>query len=236
MVTYDENLLQAEQDKIEKVYTAIGERYYAAHKDDNNSEFPDLMDAIKACEQTMADHKAEVLRQHELMICPSCGAEIYFKSFFCNFCGVRVAYPEGQKPEPEKEPEIVTEPEKEPEPEIVTEPETEPEPEIEPEIEPETAPEPETEPVVVVPPYEKEVFPVTEEVTEIPQVRTCRSCGYIVTDSEARFCDNCGVPLDDTAAPAVSAASNTKHCPRCGFTTTDPDMLFCIECGHRLEQ
>ena len=76
MVTYDENLLQAEQDKIEKVYTAIGERYYAAHKDDNNSEFPDLMDAIKACEQTMADHKAEVLRQHELMICPSCGAEI----------------------------------------------------------------------------------------------------------------------------------------------------------------
>lgn len=220
MVTYDENLLQAEQDKIEKVYTAIGERYYAAHKDDNNSEFPDLMDAIKACEQTMADHKAEVLRQHELMICPSCGAEIYFKSFFCNFCGVRVAYPEGQKPEPE----------------IVTEPETEPEPEIEPEIEPETAPEPETEPVVVVPSYEKETFPVTEEVTEIPQVRTCRSCGYIVTDSEARFCDNCGVPLDDTAAPAVSAASNTKHCPRCGFTTTDPDMLFCIECGHRLEQ
>ena len=218
MVTYDENLLQAEQDKIEKVYTAIGERYYAAHKDDNNSEFPDLMDAIKACEQTMADHKAEVLRQHELMICPSCGAEIYFKSFFCNFCGVRVAYPEGQKPEPE----------------IVTEPETEPEPEIEPE--PETAPEPETEPVVVVPSYEKETFPVTEEVTEIPQVRTCRSCGYIVTDSEARFCDNCGVPLDDTAAPAVSAASNTKHCPRCGFTTTDPDMLFCIECGHRLEQ
>lgn len=222
MVTYDENLLQAEQDKIEKVYTAIGERYYAAHKDDNNSEFPDLMDAIKACEQTMADHKAEVLRQHELMICPSCGAEIYFKSFFCNFCGVRVAYPEGQKPEPE----------------IVTEPETEPESEIEPEIEPEpeTAPEPEAEPVVVVPPYEKEVFPVTEEVTEIPQVRTCRSCGYIVTDPEARFCDNCGVPLDDTAAPAVSAASNTKHCPRCGFTTTDPDMLFCIECGHRLEQ
>lgn len=216
MVTYDENLLQAEQDKIEKVYTAIGERYYAAHKDDNNSEFPDLMDAIKACEQTMADHKAEVLRQHELMICPSCGAEIYFKSFFCNFCGVRVAYPEGQKPEPEKEPEIVTEPEKEPEPEIVTEPET--------------------EPVVVVPSYEKETFPVTEEVTEVPQVRTCRSCGYIVTDPEARFCDNCGVPLDDTAAPAVSAASNTKHCPRCGFTTTDPDMLFCIECGHRLEQ
>ena len=120
----------------------------------------------------------------------------------------------------------------------MTEPETEPEPEIEPEIEPEpeTAPEPETEPVVVVPSYEKETFPVTEEVTEIPQVRTCRSCGYIVTDCEARFCDNCGVPLDDTAAPAVSAASNTKHCPRCGFTTTDPDMLFCIECGHRLEQ
>ena len=86
MVTYDENLLQAEQDKIEKVYTAIGERYYAAHKDDNNSEFPDLMDAIKACEQTMADHKAEVLRQHELMICPSCGAEIYFKSFFSASC------------------------------------------------------------------------------------------------------------------------------------------------------
>ena len=212
MVTYDENLLQSEQEKIEKVYAKIGERYYAAHKDDKDCEFSDLMDAIKACEQTMADHKAEVLRQHELMICPSCGSEIYFKSFFCNFCGVRVAYPEGQKPEPAKEPE----------PEIVPEPEQE----SEPEAEPETVAEPESEPVLIM----------DGEVGEAPAVRTCKSCGYVVTDSEARFCDNCGVPLDDTAAPAAGAASNTKHCPRCGFTTTDPDMLFCIECGHRLEQ
>lgn len=195
MVTYDENLLQAEQKKIEQVYSKIGERYYAAHKDDKNCEFPDLMDEIKTCEQTMADHKAEVLRQQELMLCPACGAEIYFKSFFCNFCGTRVAYPEGQKP-------------------------------AEPEVEPEVQPEPEPEPAVV---------PVTEEVKDAPVVRTCKSCGYVVTDPEARFCDNCGVPLGG-AAPAPAPAAKEKRCPRCGFTSTDPDVLFCIECGHRLEQ
>ena len=198
MVNYDENLLQAEQKKIEQVYTKIGERYYAAHKDDKNCEFPDLMDEIKACEKTMADHKAEVLRQQELMLCPACGAEIYFKSFFCNFCGTRVAYPEGQKPA---------------------------EPEAEPEVEPEPEPEPAFAPALIM----------DEGVKDAPVVRTCKSCGYVVTDPEARFCDNCGVPLSG-AAPAPAPAAKEKRCPRCGFTSTDPDVLFCIECGHRLEQ
>ena len=88
MALYDENLLKREQTKIVNCYTKIGECYYVAHKDDVNPEFHELIDAVKASEKVMADHKAEVLRSRELMLCPSCGAEIYFKSIFCNFCGL----------------------------------------------------------------------------------------------------------------------------------------------------
>ena len=47
-MTYDENLLNEQQQKIEAVYTKIGEQYYAAHKRDKKAEFRDLFKEIKA--------------------------------------------------------------------------------------------------------------------------------------------------------------------------------------------
>ena len=67
MALYDENLLKREQTKIVNCYTKIGECYYVAHKDDVNPEFHELIDAVKASEKVMADHKAEVLRSRDLL-------------------------------------------------------------------------------------------------------------------------------------------------------------------------
>ena len=114
MALYDENLLKSEQAKIEECYAKIGEQYYAAHKDDDNAEFPGLIGAVKASEKAIEDHKEAVrkaeeqaelerrnkeLLEKELMLCPKGGAEIYFKSIFCNFCGFKVA---GEEPKAEE--------------------------------------------------------------------------------------------------------------------------------------
>ena len=265
MVTLDEKLINDEQKKIEECYSKLGEQYYAAHKDDDNAEFPELISAVKASEKAIEDHKEAVrkaeeqerierrnkeLLEKELMLCPNCGAEIYFKSIFCNFCGFRVVAEQPIASEP-----VTAEP-------AVEEPAVE-EPAVE-------------EPVFVAPPtkeYNSDdkapvqpankicskcgavlddecVFctecgaPVEADAAPAPvynqapisdSVRFCTECGFKVTDTEAVFCNSCGsrLPTADVNA-SVANAPVGKTCPSCGFTTTDPEILFCIECGHKL--
>ena len=275
MALYDENLLKSEETKIKDCYAKIGERYYAAHKDDDNAEFPELISAVKASEKAIEDHKEAVrkaeeqerierrnkeLLEKELMLCPNCGAEIYFKSIFCNFCGFRVVAEQPIASEPVTAEPAVEEP-------AVEEPAVE-EPAVEePAVE---------EPVFVAPPtkeYNSDdkapvqpankicskcgavlddecVFctecgaPVEADAAPAPvynqapisdSVRFCTECGFKVTDTEAVFCNSCGsrLPTADVNA-SVANAPVGKTCPSCGFTTTDPEILFCIECGHKL--
>lgn len=264
MALYDENLLKSEEAKIKDCYAKIGERYYAAHKDDDNAEFPELIEAVKASQKTIEDHKeavrkaeeqAEIERRNkellekELMLCPKCGAEIYFKSIFCNFCGFKVVNDEPAAEEPKAE-----EPAKE---ELVAE-------------EPKAEEPAKEEPVFVAPPtkvYEAEskadkvcskcgaaledecIFCTecgarveADEPTAAPAeaaapeggVRFCTECGFKTTDTEAVFCNNCGARLPSADGIAKQSAPAEKTCPVCGFTTTDPEVFFCIECGHKL--
>ncbi len=235
IVTYDENLLNAEQDKIRGIYTQIGERFYTAHRDDAGEEYADLFGEVKACEKRMADHKAEVLLANGLILCPRCGAEIYYKSIFCNFCGIRIV-PE-EKPEPEPEPE--------PEP-VIEEPVIE-EPVIE-------------EPVIEEPAFEEPVaeYPVTEEpvteepATEEPVTEETAAAAAEIFDPDL-FGDEDNnetnqiqtkifTPRDgqEEAYPLTEPAEEEpappeqKICGNCG-SAVDFDSRFCVVCGAPLD-
>jgi len=49
-------------------------------------------------------------------------------------------------------------------------------------------------------------------------VLRCHKCNHS-NDADARFCDQCGAPLE-----------KTRHCPNCG-ELNDPDARFCDNCG-----
>jgi hypothetical protein len=49
-------------------------------------------------------------------------------------------------------------------------------------------------------------------------VLRCHKCNH-TNDADARFCDQCGAPLE-----------KTKPCPGCG-ELNDPDARFCDNCG-----
>ena len=231
MALYDENLLKREQTKIVNCYTKIGECYYVAHKDDVNPEFHELIDAVKASEKVMADHKAEVLRSRELMLCPSCGAEIYFKSIFCNFCGFRVV-PEKPVEKPVAEDPAAEEP-------VVEEPAAEEPVAEEPAAEESVAEEPAVEepaaeePVFIDPPTK--VFDAGKKASEQSEKKVCAKCGAVLED-ECAFCTECGSPVvfSDPVKEEAPSESGVRFCTECGFKVTDTEAMFCNNCGSRL--
>ena len=273
MVTLDEKLINGEQKKIEECYAKLGEQYYAAHKDDNNAEFADLIGAVKASEKVIADHKEEVrraeeearraeeearraeeearrlaeekaakerrikeLRERELMPCPNCDAEIYYKSLFCNFCGIKIADFETEENSAVAEP-VAEEP-------VTEEPAVE-EPAVqEPAVEEPAVEEPVVdEPKFVAPPTK--VFASAPQTDEAPSQaadqRLCQNCGTPLED-DCLFCTECGTPVSSmsfTEAPAEKEAEpvlsdSVRFCTECGFKVTDPGAMFCNECGARL--
>ena len=244
IVTYDEGLLNREQQKIEDCYREIGRRYCAAHKDDYDADYSGLMKTLRESEKTIADHKAEVLRANGLMLCPSCGEQIYYKSIFCNFCGIRIV---PEKPAEEPAPAPVPEPAEET---VAQEPEEAPEEATEePKAEEPKAEEPQDEPdaadggkIICTncgAELDDDCFfcvecgtPVARPKTEAPAApaarRFCVECGYQMDDPEAMFCNNCGARLSGESAKPL------KKCPRCGFSTDNPEVNFCIECGSRM--
>lgn len=229
---YDEKLLCEEQTKIDKCYAQIGQLYYAAHKDDADAEFADCISAIKASEKVMADHRAEVLRANEKMLCPGCGQEIYFKSIFCNFCGLRIVPETPVEEEPAVEEPAVEEPAAEEPP--AEEPAAE-----EPAVEEPAVEEPITQapvftaaPTRTFEPEHKDETPEKDEKADKPAVMpTCRVCGAVLEDGCA-FCTECGSPVK--APEPDTNAGKVRVCAECGFHATDPEAVFCNSCGSRL--
>ncbi len=86
--------------QIKNTYTAIGEMYYNAHKDDEEnamqSQFQliaEAMEKIAQCEQQIKDIKNE-------NTCPNCGAAVSKDALFCPNCGTKIEKSQPQAEEP----------------------------------------------------------------------------------------------------------------------------------------
>ena len=60
----------------------------------------------------------------------------------------------------------------------------------------------------------------------------CSKCGF-ENRPEARFCKQCGQPLQAQAAPPAPPATPDTVCPACG-ATAKPEARFCPRCGKSL--
>ena len=83
-MTYDEGLLNREQQKIEDCYREIGRRYCAAHRDDYDADYSGLMKTLRESEKAIADHKAAGMKY---IVNPSVGRPGSLKDLktICNF-------------------------------------------------------------------------------------------------------------------------------------------------------
>lgn len=84
---------------IKKAYAEIGEAYFKAHAEDEESEYTDLITLIKAKQELITQLKAEIEDKKKSdssdakdkavgeTICPICNHAVPEGSAFCNVCG-----------------------------------------------------------------------------------------------------------------------------------------------------
>ena len=80
----------AQENVILRQYKEIGREYYAAHKEDEVAEFPELMEAVKKAEALIEDMKKKIAELSGTKRCPVCDNEIADDSAFCPKCGAKM--------------------------------------------------------------------------------------------------------------------------------------------------
>ena len=85
----------AEAEKaITDSYTQIGKQYAAAHPDDYEAGFGELIAAIAASEQKIRDLRWQLQELKGVCVCGRCGAEVPKDAAFCSACGAPMPKPE----------------------------------------------------------------------------------------------------------------------------------------------
>ena len=78
---------------------ALGERYYAAHKDDPSAELSDLVSAINSLNEEIHRCEEEIKQIKGVTKCPGCGADVPLGAAFCSVCGKPAEQPAPVIPE-----------------------------------------------------------------------------------------------------------------------------------------
>lgn len=95
------SLISDKKKQIAQSYSALGEAYFAAHRDDPSPEFSEHVTAIKGLFADIEKAENDIKMIRGVVQCPTCGADILIGSAFCSACGTaapasaRVAAPAG---------------------------------------------------------------------------------------------------------------------------------------------
>jgi len=102
-VTKLNSSISEKERKINQLYVAIGQAYYAQHKDDTSAEEFEKIEEITNLNAEIAKCREDINRVKGIAKCPNCGAEVALGSAFCNSCGTKMP-----QPEPAQEPAAET--------------------------------------------------------------------------------------------------------------------------------
>lgn len=84
------NVIRAEQNKIDTNYKMIGKLYFEKYGDSLSEEFSAPVDAVKASQKKIAETRDQIIKIKSRNCCPNCNTSFKTGSVFCSKCGTKV--------------------------------------------------------------------------------------------------------------------------------------------------
>lgn len=81
------SLISDKRKQIGQLYSALGESFFAAHREDPSPEFPQIVNAINSLFADIDKAENDIKQIRGVVKCPTCGADIMIGSAFCSACG-----------------------------------------------------------------------------------------------------------------------------------------------------
>lgn len=81
--------IRNEENKITEIYRRIGEKYFLAHKDDENDIYAKDIAAIFAAQEGIKTLNEQINEIKGIRQCVECGADIDAEAAFCPKCGAK---------------------------------------------------------------------------------------------------------------------------------------------------
>lgn len=95
-ITRLNSLISEQEQQITNAYLAIGQSYYANHKDDPEGEEQEKIAYINDALQRVAQYQEQIKLIRGIATCPNCGAEISAMAPFCSACGKSTGFAPAQ--------------------------------------------------------------------------------------------------------------------------------------------
>lgn len=92
------NMIADEEKRINQIYHYLGKQYATTHRNDPEPEFAEMIAAIIASEEKIAQYKLQIQDLKGVQRCEKCGTEVTKGSAFCNACGA--PFPPAEQPVP----------------------------------------------------------------------------------------------------------------------------------------
>lgn len=96
-VTKLNNAISEKERQISRLFAAIGQSYYEAHKDDPTAEEPEKIAEITSLYADIFANREKIKQIKGVTKCENCGADVPLNAVFCNACGAKVIRKEVNK-------------------------------------------------------------------------------------------------------------------------------------------
>jgi hypothetical protein len=91
--------INAENDKINKIYASIGKKYIEIFGENPSEEFAGFITEINEANQLIKDYNVQLAAFDDAIYCTNCGSQISKDSEYCSKCGAKQEIPSPQNVE-----------------------------------------------------------------------------------------------------------------------------------------